>query len=50
MDAAGPFAQVVPSSFLSLRYTGVVSDNMFFTASVTRSTRTLQGFSALPTE
>jgi hypothetical protein len=27
---------LVPSSFLSLRYTGVISSNMFFNASVTR--------------
>lgn len=30
----------VPSSFLSLRYTGIVSSNMFFTASVSRSSTT----------
>ena len=32
--AAAPFAapQVTPSTFLSLRYTGIVTDNMYFTA------------------
>jgi hypothetical protein len=31
-------AAPTPSSFLSLRYTGIVSSNMFFTASVSRGT------------
>lgn len=30
-------AVTVPSSFLSLHYTGILSDNMFFTATVSRS-------------
>jgi hypothetical protein len=29
-------ALTIPSSFLSLRYTGIVSDNMFFTATISR--------------
>ncbi|HWS71659.1 MAG TPA: hypothetical protein VN605_06070 [Thermoanaerobaculia bacterium] len=33
------FAGSVPSSFLSLHYTGIVSSNMFFTGSVTSSSR-----------
>lgn len=44
------FAAVVPSTFLSLRYTGVVSPNMFFTASVTSSTRSVEGAGALPAQ
>ncbi|HUP60079.1 MAG TPA: hypothetical protein VNA69_06630 [Thermoanaerobaculia bacterium] len=43
MTTPSAFAGIAPSSFLSLRYTGVVSSNMFFTASVTRSSRTVQG-------
>lgn len=31
---------IVPSSFLSLRYTGVISENIFFNASATRTTIT----------
>ena len=35
--AATPGANLtVPSSFLSLRYTGIVSSNMFFTATISR--------------
>lgn len=34
----------LPSSFLSLRYTGIVSSNMFVTASVTRSKSEATGF------
>jgi len=30
------FTSPIPSSFLSLRYTGIVTDNMFFTASVSQ--------------
>jgi len=37
---AATFAGSVPSSFLSLHYTGIVSSNMFFSGSVTRSSRT----------
>lgn len=33
---ASPVMQSVPATFLSLRYTGVVSDNMFFNASFLR--------------
>jgi hypothetical protein len=40
----------VPSSFLSLRYTGIVSSNMFFSASVTRSSHTMQGVGFVPVE
>jgi hypothetical protein len=38
----------VPSSFLSLRYTGIVSNNMFFNASFTRTSRTEPAVSLLP--
>ncbi|MEA2490039.1 MAG: hypothetical protein QOH21_1831 [Acidobacteriota bacterium] len=38
--APASFGAVVPSSFLSLRYTGIVSSHMFFNASVSRSSRT----------
>ncbi|MGZ8866936.1 MAG: hypothetical protein ACXW2P_01235, partial [Thermoanaerobaculia bacterium] len=34
--AASPVMQSVPATFLSLRYTGVVSDNIFFNASFLR--------------
>ncbi|MDP9191120.1 MAG: hypothetical protein M3P06_05400 [Acidobacteriota bacterium] len=44
------FADIAPSSFLSLRYTGIVTNNMFFNASVTRSSRTVQGFGIVPAE
>jgi hypothetical protein len=40
--APASFGSVVPSSFLSLRYTGVVSSNAFFSASFARSSRTGQ--------
>ncbi len=40
--ASSSFAGAVPSSFLSLRYTGVVSSNTFFSASFVRSSRTGQ--------
>jgi hypothetical protein len=37
MTNTGSFATIdAPSTFLSLRYTGIVSNNMFFTGSVTR--------------
>ena len=32
------FRTTIPSSFLSLRYTGIVSSNMFFTAKVSSQT------------
>jgi hypothetical protein len=35
-----PASMSLPSSFLSLHYTGIVSSNMFFTANVTRSKTT----------
>jgi hypothetical protein len=41
--APATFAGSVPSSFLSLHYTGVVSSNAFFSASFTRSARTAPG-------
>jgi hypothetical protein len=47
---ASAFAGITPSSFLSLRYTGVISNNMLFNASVTRSSRTMQGFGIVPAE
>lgn len=40
--APASFGSVVPSSFLSLRYTGVVSSSTFFSASFARSSRTGQ--------
>ena len=39
MNTPAISAQIAPSSFLSLRYTGVVSDRSFFSASFTRSER-----------
>ncbi len=48
--APSSFGGVTPSSFLSLRYTGVVSSNMFFNASVARSSRTVQGLGIVPAE
>lgn len=42
MTTPSSFAGITPSSFLSLRYTGIVSDRMFFNASLTRSSRTMQ--------
>jgi len=47
---ASSFAGSVPSSFLSLRYTGIVSSNMFFSASFTRSARTMKGVGFVPAE
>lgn len=47
---APSLANMAPSSFLSLRYTGIVSSNMFFNASVTRSSRTVQGVGVVPAE
>lgn len=44
------YAGNVPSSFLSLRYTGIISSNMFFNASVTRSARTMNGLGFVPVE
>ncbi|HEV7765408.1 MAG TPA: hypothetical protein VGQ76_10430 [Thermoanaerobaculia bacterium] len=44
------FVDLAPSSFLSLRYTGVVSNNTLFDASVTRSSRTVRGFGILPAQ
>jgi hypothetical protein len=47
---ASSFAGSVPSSFLSLRYTGIVSSNMFFSASFSRSSRTMSGVRLVPAE
>lgn len=44
------FAGITPSSFLSLRYTGVVSSNMFFTMSASRSSRNVQGVGLVPVQ
>jgi hypothetical protein len=41
---------VAPSSFLSLRYTGIVSSNMFFTASFTRSSAPVRTLGIVPVE
>ena len=50
MTTPGSFSGITPSSFLSLRYNGIVSNNMFFSASVTRSSRTTQGFAIVPAQ
>ncbi len=47
---ASPFASSVPSSFLSLHYTGIISNNMFFSASVSRSGRTANGVMLTPAQ
>jgi len=47
---ASAFAAITPSSFLSLRYTGVVSNNTMFNASFTRSSRTVHGLGIVPAE
>jgi hypothetical protein len=47
---AATFTGSVPSSFLSLHYTGIVSSNMFFNASVTRSSRTALGIGMMPAQ
>jgi hypothetical protein len=41
------FASSVPSTFLSLHYTGIVSSNMFFTGSMTSNSRTVPAFGTL---
>lgn len=38
-SSASTFEDVLPSSFLSLRYTGVVSSDLMFSGSLTRSSR-----------
>jgi hypothetical protein len=47
-NGTATFASVVPSSFLALRYNGVVSSNTLFSASFTRSSRTTQGVGIVP--
>jgi hypothetical protein len=47
--AAATFTGIAPSSFLSLRYTGILSSNSFFNASFTRSAATRRDFGLLPT-
>jgi hypothetical protein len=42
------FTGVTPSSFLSLHYTGIISSNMFFTASAVRSSSTVRGVGIIP--
>jgi hypothetical protein len=44
------FAGSVPSSFLSLHYTGIVSSNMFFTASMTSTSRTVPALGIVPAQ
>ena len=44
------FGAVTPSSFLSLRYTGVISSNAFFSTSFTRSSRAVPGLGIVPAE
>lgn len=48
MTAPSRFAGIAPSTFLSLRYTGIVSDRMLFNASFTRSSRTAPGMGIVP--
>src|SRR5438552_15431030 len=47
---AAVFSGTVPSSFLSLHYTGIVSSNMFFNASMTHSSRTALGIGMTPAQ
>lgn len=47
-SAPAAFAGITPSSFLSLRYTGIVSSSTLFNASFTRSSRTVQGVGIVP--
>lgn len=44
------FGSITPSSFLALRYNGMVSNNMSFSASFTRSTRTVPTLGIVPAE
>jgi hypothetical protein len=44
------FAGITPSSFLALRYDGLVSSNMSFSASFTRSTRTVPLLGIVPAQ
>jgi hypothetical protein len=44
------FGTVTPSSFLSLRYTGVISSNAFFSTSFTRSSRAVPGLGIVSAE
>jgi hypothetical protein len=48
--AASSIVGVGPSSFLSLRYDGVVSSNMFFSASFARSSRAVNGLQITPAQ
>jgi hypothetical protein len=48
--APSAFAGIAPSSFLSLRHTGIVSSNMFFNVSFTRSSRTVGGVGIVPAD
>jgi hypothetical protein len=49
-NGTSTFATVVPSSFLSMRYNGVVSSNMLFSASFTRSSHSVQGAGFTPAD
>jgi len=49
-NGAPSFTGIAPSSFLSLRYTGIVSSNMFFNMSVTRSSRSVPRLGIVPVE
>ncbi|HEX9985579.1 MAG TPA: hypothetical protein VGF69_20140 [Thermoanaerobaculia bacterium] len=49
-NGTSTFAAVVPSSFLSMRYNGVISSNMLFSASFTRSSHTVQGVGFVPAD
>lgn len=48
--APAAFVGVAPSSFLSLRYTGIVSSNMFFTASFTRNSAPVRTLGIVPVQ
>jgi hypothetical protein len=43
-EVSSSFTGIGPSSLFSLRYNGVISSNMLFSARFTRSERTVQGF------
>ncbi|GAC1438917.1 MAG: hypothetical protein NVSMB68_10570 [Thermoanaerobaculia bacterium] len=44
LPAGANFGSAIPSSFLSLRYTGIVSNNMFVTANFSELRRTTAGY------
>jgi hypothetical protein len=48
--APSSFGTIAPSEFLSLRYTGVISSNAFFSTSFTQSTRRMPSIGLVPVE